>query len=62
MNSWFDEFWQEDGSRILYSGAAFGIALFMHYVLELQAQAEVIFIGVGMLWFNKARGNGKVKP
>ena len=53
------EFWHDHGTRLFFGLLSLLLALFLHYVLDMKEQASVIFVGLAMLCFNKARGNNK---
>lgn len=52
---WFNKFWNTHGERLVFAAFALSIAAVL-YLLEMKAEAKTIIIGMGMLFFNKARG------
>ena len=54
---WFNEFWGAHGERLVYMVIALMLAGLIHY-MGLVAEAKVIYIGLAMLAYNKARGGG----
>lgn len=58
---WWEKFWDDHGSRLLFMGAAvaFGVVF---WFIGLKAESKTLLIGIAMLCFNKARGNGQTKP
>lgn len=55
---WFKAFWNTHGERLVFASLALGVAAVL-YLLELKAEAKTIIIGMGMLFFNKARGTNR---
>ena len=59
MDSWFKEFWVGHGERIIFMTIATIFAgIFYFYVPDMKGEAKTILVGLAMLCFNKARGNG----
>ena len=53
-------FWEEHGTRIIFGTIATLFATLFYFVIpDMQAEGKVIYVGIAMLCFNKARGNGK---
>lgn len=66
MSEWFINFWKAHGERHIYGAYASVLAVVFLWVgikvpelKEFKGAGSTILIGIGMLWFNKARGNGK---
>ena len=58
--TWFTEFWKKHGERMVFMLIAFVLALVFWFGFpDMQGEAKTILIGIAMLCFNKARGNGK---
>ena len=62
MKEWFNKFWNNHGERIIFMIIAtiFGMA-FYYFVPDMKGEAKTILVGIAMLCFNKARGNGSLK-
>lgn len=56
---WFSKFWNSHGERVVFAGAALFMAGVYGFLPEMPGEAKTVYIGVMMLCFNKARGNGK---
>ena len=57
---WLKHFWKIHGERIVFMSIAVLFGLFFWYFMpDMKGEAKTILIGVAMLCYNKARGNGK---
>lgn len=54
MKIWLTSFWNEHGERLVFAGLAVLFA-FGFYFVGMEEEANVIFIGLAMMFFNKAR-------
>ena len=50
------KFWNNHCDRIIFMVLSLGLS-FLLYWLEMREEAKVIFIGLAMLCYNKARGS-----
>jgi len=57
---WITPFWDKHGERLTFATLALCLAGVMYYI-KLDKEANTIIIGIAMLFFNKARGNGQTK-
>jgi hypothetical protein len=57
MNEWLKNFWNKHGDRLIFAGFALSLQGIMR-LFDLEKEANTILIGIAMLFFNKARGNG----
>lgn len=57
MTKWRIMFWNRHGERFIFTFVAVCFSVVL-YLLEMKAEAKTIFVGLGMLYFNKVRGNG----
>jgi hypothetical protein len=71
MKQWWTKFWDENGQRIVYMTAAAGYSFLFIAMATFDwpekldgdwlGAAKTILIGLAMLCYNKARGNGVSK-
>lgn len=54
------EFWEKHLDRIIFMVLSLGFAFLLLW-LKMDAEAKVIFIGLAMLCYNKARGSNEIK-
>ncbi len=61
MKKWFNRFWTDHGTRLVFMGLAATLAtVFIGSGVEKMVSAgEVILIGIAMLLYNKARSSPK---
>ena len=58
---WGIEFWNRHGERLVFATLALALSTALYH-LDMKEAAKTIFIGMAMLFFNKARGtNGEKK-
>jgi hypothetical protein len=55
MKTWFLEFWNRNGDRLVFTGMSLGLAGILYYV-GMKEAAKTILVGCAMLYYNKARG------
>lgn len=55
---WLDEFWKKHGERLVFTGMVLGLAGGFWFLPDLKESAKTLFIGIAMLYYNKARGGG----
>ena len=57
---WLKKFWDRHGDRLVFATLAILVAVAM-WMLGMAAEAKTIIIGVGMLFFNKARTGTEIE-
>jgi len=57
---WLTGFWNKHGERLIYAGFALALQGIMR-LFDLEKEANTVLIGIAMLFFHKARGNGQTK-
>ena len=61
MNTWFTEFWNEHGSKLIFGTLALTLACGMYFIFDMKEEAQFVYISLTGFCLKYIRGGNGVK-